>query len=158
MRRPAEEHVLRHGELGRGDRVLRHERDEARERAPAERADVSAVDRRLAVEGEQAAECTQDARLACAVRADEHHPLVGGDLERHAAHGYGAVEPDREVAELDHRIVRAERRTTAKNGAPKNAVTTPIGSSAGETMVRASTSARTRKPAPTTSDSGTTAR
>ena len=39
------------------------------------------------------------------------------------------------------------RRTTAKNGAPKNAVTTPIGSSPGESAVRAITSANTRKPA-----------
>ena len=36
---------------------------------------------------------------------------------------------------------RLVRSTTAKNGAPKNAVTTPIGSSAGDITVRAITSA-----------------
>ena len=41
--------------------------------------------------------------------------------------------------------------TIAKNGAPQKAVTTPIGSSGGETTVRATTSARTRKPPPKSS-------
>ena len=50
------------------------------------------------------------------------------------------------------------RSRIAKNGAPKNAVTTPIGSSAGDISVRASTSASTRKPPPKSSDSGSTIR
>src|SRR5205823_3539283 len=66
---------------------------------------------------------------------------------------------DTVAAERDGEIVKSEgrharlllvRSTTAKNGAPKKAVTTPIGSSAGDITVRASTSAKTRKPAPTT--------
>jgi len=54
----------------------------------------------------------------------------------------------------DEAILREVLSTTAKNGAPKNAVTTPIGSSAGDSAVRAITSARTRKPAPKSTDSG----
>jgi hypothetical protein len=158
MRRPPEEDVLRDGQLGGSHRALRDERHQPRELAAAERADVATVDGRGALERQEAAERAQDARLPRAVRPDEHHPLVRLDLEREAAHRFRAPEADGEVAQLDHRIVLAERSTTAKNGAPQNAVTTPIGSSAGDTIVRASTSASTRNPAPTTSDSGTTAR
>ena len=46
----------------------------------------------------------------------------------------------------------------AKNGAPKNAVTTPIGISAGEAIVRANRSARIRNVAPNTIDRGRTTR
>ena len=61
--------------------------------------------------------------------------------------------------ERDHdAILREVRSTTAKNGAPKNAVTTPIGSSAGESAVRAITSASTRNPAPTSTESGSSSR
>ena len=45
-----------------------------------------------------------------------------------------------------------------KNGAPKNAVTTPSGISAGASAVRATTSASTRKPAPQITESGSSAR
>ena len=71
---------------------------------------------------------------------------------------------DATTAELDADALEGERAhvklllvrsTTAKNGAPKNAVTTPIGTSAGAISVRARTSARTRKPAPTRIESGT---
>ena len=158
VRGPAEQHVLGDRELRRRGGVLRNERDEPGELAATERPNVPSVDTRGAVERQEAAERAQHARLARPVRPDEHDPLVVRDLEREVADSLGATEPHGEIAELDHRIVLAERRTTAKNGAPKKAVTTPIGNSAGETMVRASTSASTRKPAPTTNDSGTTAR
>ena len=48
--------------------------------------------------------------------------------------------------------------TNKKKGAPKNAVTTPIGSSAGDCRVRAKRSVRMRKDAPMKNDSGTTRR
>ena len=60
------------------------------------------------------------------------------------------AEPDRHARRREiafTRGLRLVRRTIAKNGAPKNAVTTPIGSSAGDSTVRAMTSAKTRKPA-----------
>src|SRR5205807_8008650 len=158
VRRAPEEHVLADGQLRRRLRVLRDERDHPCELPPAEPAHVAAVEPRVAGERKQPAERAEHARLPGAVRADQHHPLLGGDVEREVAHRLGAVEADAEISELDHRIDLAVRRTTAKNGAPKNAVTTPIGSSPGDTTVRARTSASTRNPAPTTSDRGTTAR
>ena len=158
MRRAPEEHVLADGQLRRRLRVLRDERDHPCELAPPECANLAAVDQRVAGERQQPAERAEHTRLPGAVRADQHHPLLGGDVEREIAHCLGAVETDAEIAELDHLIDLAVRRTTAKNGAPKNAVTTPIGNSPGDTTVRARTSASTRNPAPTTSDSGTTAR
>ena len=71
-----------------------------------------------------------------------------------------AVERDRDVLRPEHHgpTVLVVRRTTAKKGAPRNAVTTPIGSCAGATTVRATRSMRTRKPAPNASESGRTTR
>ena len=66
---------------------------------------------------------------------------------------------DRDAGDADHGpTVRVVRSTSAKNGAPTNAVTTPIGSSAGASAVRATTSASTRNAAPTAIDSGTITR
>src|SRR5207248_11393953 len=114
----------------------------------AERAHMVAVEQELALVRDEAAQRAQHARLAGAVRADQHHPGSGLDGERHVADGVHPLELHREVVELDHRIDLEVRRTTAKNGAPKNAVTTPIGSSEGDSTVRATTSVRTRKPPP----------
>ena len=50
------------------------------------------------------------------------------------------------------------RSTATKNGAPTNAVTTPMGSSAGAITVRATRSAAPRNAAPPSSDSGSTIR
>ena len=67
----------------------------------------------------------------------------------------------RHAAELDRAHdapALVVRSTSAKNGAPKNAVTIPIGISAGASAVRAITSASTKKPAPPSTDSGSSAR
>ncbi len=56
------------------------------------------------------------------------------------------------------RIAAVERRIQMNTGEPTSAVTTPMGSSPGDTAVRARVSARTRKPAPISSDSGSTRR
>ncbi len=50
--------------------------------------------------------------------------------------------------------LRVVRRMKTKNGAPRNAVTTPSGSSAGEMRVRATMSTRTRNAPPASSDIG----
>ena len=67
-----------------------------------------------------------------------------------------AAEPHRDGRRARSRRASpgSRRSTSAKNGAPKNAVTTPIGSSPGEITVRAITSASTRNPAPAISESG----
>jgi len=70
-------------------------------------------------------------------RADPYTDGPGG----HKRPGHGAAR-------------RVVRRTRTKNGAPKNAVTTPIGISAGDMTVRASRSARARNAPPNSSDSG----
>src|SRR4029077_3284703 len=103
---------------------------------------------------------TQERALAGAVRPDHRQPLAARNLGVDAVDDELAAERDRDSAEPQGRHVklRLVRSTTAKKGAPKNAVTTPIGSSAGDMIVRARTSVSTRKPAPTSSDSGTTAR
>src|SRR5581483_1283351 len=129
--------------------------------APAHPPQRRAVEPHLAAEADESGDRAEQRRLARAVRADQRHPLPVLDRERD-------VRDDRPPAELDRdavdgqrahvAILRAVRSTTAKNGAPKNAVTTPIGSSAGESAVRAITSVRTRKPAPTSTDSGSSSR
>ena len=71
-----------------------------------------------------------------------------GDVQKRLAHG--------EIPDLDtaHIIFLLLRRTIAKNGAPKNAVTTPIGSSAGAIIVRPSRSARIKNAAPNATHNG----
>ena len=55
-------------------------------------------------------------------------------------------------------ITVAADQTSKKKGAPKKAVTTPMGNSAGEINVRATRSVSTRKAAPKRRDSGSTVR
>ena len=113
---------------------------------------------------DQPGDRAQQAGLAGAVRPDQRHPIAALDRERHAVHDVAPAEPDGDVAERERCLrhydaIRFEVRSTiAKNGAPKNAVTTPIGSSPGDSAVRAITSASTRKPPPTSTDSGSSSR
>src|SRR5262249_41034259 len=136
VRRPAEQDVFGNCQLARDERALRNERDQARELTPRERANAPPAERDVAGERVQPRERAQDARLPRAVRADEDDPFPVGDRERDVADRVVAVIADGEVAELDHRIDLELRRTTAKNGQPKNAVTTPIGSSDGDSTLR----------------------
>src|SRR5208283_2064150 len=113
--------------------------------------------------------------LAGAVGSDEREPLALLHTRVDAVERPRCAKLHRQPAHLDDRGCRRgqvrvgcrltrdahtptqglRRRTIAKNGAPKNAVTTPSGSSAGDSTVRATTSASTRKAAPASSDSGT---
>jgi hypothetical protein len=158
VRRAAEEDVLRDREGGRGLGLLRDEGDETRESAAAEVPHVLFADAHVTLERHQAGESAERGRLPGAVRPDQRRPAAGRGPQREPAHRGDWAEPDPEVARLDHLIDLDERRTTAKNGAPRKAVITPIDSSAGDCTVRARTSARTRKPAPARSDRGMTAR
>src|SRR5262249_47537199 len=132
--------------------------DEPRDGATPEPACVVAADQHLALVGGETGERAQRRRLPRPVRPDQRRPASGLRAEREPAHGRDPPEAPPEIASPDHRPDLEVRRTTAKNGAPRKAVTTPIGSSAGERTVRATTSARTRKPAPASSESGMTAR
>ena len=108
------------------------------------------------VVGDQSRDRAQRGRLPRAVRADQRDPLAALDLVGQRVEDACAAERDGHAVERQrcHAVRLVVRSTTAKNGAPKNAVTTPIGSSAGDITVRAITSAKTRKPAPTITDSG----
>ena len=88
----------------------------------------------IAVELDQAGDRPKQRRLAGAVRPDQRDPLALGDLEVDVVDDDLAAEPHGHAADVDgaHRAPPREvRRTIAKNGAPTNAVTMPIGSSAG---------------------------
>ena len=74
--------------------------------------------------------------------------------QRSRLHDGLAVERDRYLEPTDHSLPRTDRSTSTKNGAPRNAVRTPIGSSPGATRVRAPRSARIRNEAPYKSESG----
>src|SRR5262249_36470118 len=156
-RSPAEQHVFRDRHLGRLERHLRNECDASRQLAAAEGLERHAADLDAASERNQAEDRPEQRRLAGPVRADQRHPFPVLDGGRDSPEDGSAAEVDRDRVEHDHGpTIRLVRSTTAKNGAPKNAVTTPMGSSAGASAVRAITSAKTRKPAPTSRESGST--
>ena len=124
--------------------------------------DGAAVKEHLSAEGEQTGDGAENRRFAGAVGTDQRHPLAALDGRRDAVHDLCVPERHRDVVHgqggVHAPILRAVFSTMAKNGAPKNAVMTPIGSSCGERIVRAMTSASTRKAAPRISESGTSAR
>ncbi len=161
MRRAPEQDVLgdRHPRRRRG--LLRHDRDEPRELAAADLLEGPAVEPDLARERHETRECTKQGRLPRAVRPDERDPLALRDVRVDAIDDRASAQLDRDAAQFERAHAeppRVVRRTSAKNGAPKKAVTTPSGISAGESAVRATTSASTRKPAPTITDNGRRAR
>src|SRR5579859_3481988 len=84
-----------------------------------------------------------------------------GHRAGHAVQDLDPVQVHAELVDRDRAHVRTavvDLRIQTNTGEPTSAVTTPMGSSAGETTVRARVSARTRKPAPDSSDSGSTRR
>ena len=161
MRRPPEQDVLGNGHLRWSHRDLRHERDTFRELPAGETAERYAVELDRPLRADETRNGPQKGRLPGAVGADQRHPLPRFHGRRDVVQHARAAELDAQVLEGQSThgpTIRLVRRTIAKKGAPKNAVTTPIGSSAGDIAVRAITSAKTRKPAPTTIESGRTIR
>ena len=160
VRRPAEDDVLEHGRVRRDDRDLRDDRDPPGDRAPAEPGDLVPLEPDRARVRDEAGDRPQERRLAGAVRADQAQPLPVLDREVDVVDDPRAVERDRDRLRPEHHgpTVLVVRRTNAKKGAPRNAVTTPIGSCPGAITVRATRSMSTRKPAPNASESGRTTR
>jgi hypothetical protein len=154
--RPTEQHVLRNRHRCGHHRRLWNERHELRHRAAAHPVEAASVQAGLPAEPDRAGEDAEQRGLARAVRSEDRHPFAVRHLERDAVDDRLAARGDRDRVERDraHAELLVVRSTSAKNGAPTNAVTTPIGSSAGEMIVRARTSASTRNAAPTTTDSG----
>src|SRR5262249_49098135 len=135
VRRPPEQDVFAHRQPGGHRRRLRHDGDAARDLAAAELRGPLPGDRDLAAMANEPGDRAEERRLPCSVRAEQGDPLAGLDRERRLADDVASAELDADAVEGERRqvaIPRAVRSTIAKNGAPKNAVTTPIGSSAGE--------------------------
>ena len=138
VRRATEQDVVGDGREVRHDGRLRHQRDAARELAAIEPRDVVAEHRDAPARAQEARDGEQRRALAGAVRPDQGEPRAALDAQREVVHDLDPAAPDADVLELDgahdpgraHAIPRAERRTMAKKGAPRNAVMTPIGSSA----------------------------
>src|SRR5690606_45291 len=99
--------------------------------------------------------------LARAVRPDHGQPLTGGHGQRDPVEYQPVPVPGADVAQFDdrahHSFSALRRSTMMKNGAPANAVTTPMGSSPGM-AVRAIWSATIRNEAPPSTDNGTITR
>ena len=153
VRRAAEEHVLAHRHPGRRRGLLRDDGEQPRELRPYAAPAVSRPSSSIEPEnGDEARDRPQQRRLPRAVRPDERDPLALRDVEIDVVARPAARRAPRSPAgarsHVMPRVVLVERSTSAKNGAPRNAVTTPSGISAGESAVRAITSARTRNPAP----------
>src|SRR5688500_11347448 len=145
----------------REDGGLRHIRDALRGLPPRQRGDLSSQNSYRPAVVHEACDGTKRARLPRPVRADQPHPLARLDRDVERVDDPIPVEVDRESVQDDRvhgATVLVIRRTTAKKGAPKNAVKTPIGSSAGATTVRARRSASTRNAAPKASERGSTMR
>jgi hypothetical protein len=160
IRGAAEEDVVPDPHPGRQKRRLGHEREPPRRLSPRQPSRLVAVEPDRARVRHEPGDRAQQRALPGTVRPDQRHPFARGDLGVDPVEDPRPAEVDRERVEDDgrHRNVLLVRRTTAKNGAPKNAVTTPIGSSPGEITVRAITSQRTRNAAPRISESGSTMR
>ena len=161
MRRPSQHRVVAHGHARRHERLLVYEGNPARDRLGGHRRHRFTADLDSPSMGDQAGNRAQHRGLACAVGTDQRQPFAGRHGEREFAHHLMTVIRHRHSLELQRNhgsTVRAERMTTMKNGAPRNAVTTPMGISAGEATVRARASASTRNAAPSSSESGTTTR
>jgi hypothetical protein len=164
----AEQHVVGHLHARRDHRVLGDHGDAACALAVAYASRVGTDHLDVATGGHAAGQGPQQGRLAGAVGADHRHPLAGVDVEVEPVQDHGVpighgcaagAQGGRSGRRGGGHVSRLDvRSTTAKNGAPKNAVTTPIGSSAGAISVRASRSANTRKAAPPRIDSGMTMR
>src|SRR5262249_10213505 len=156
VRRPAEQDVFAHADVAGDQRHLGNERKRACELPAGQCGRVVTEDRHRAFVADQAGDRAERRRLAGAVRTDQRDPLARFDRRREAVDDAGPTERHGERIERERAqaCLRLVRKTTAKKGAPKKAVTTPIGSSAGDITVRAITSANTRKPAPTITESG----
>jgi hypothetical protein len=125
----------------------------------AQRGDILPAHSHGALEAGDPGERADQRRLAGAVGADHGHPLAGGHVEREVVEHGPPAQRHRQVPAGDRggRHVGTSRRvrsTRAKNGAPTSAVTTPIGTSAGDRAVRARTSATVRKAPPSSRDTG----
>ena len=159
VRRPAEQHVLEPGHVVGDDRRLRDVGDELGPPTARAQRQRRAVDDDVTGALGDADDRPQQRGLAGAVGPDEAEPLAGvHDVAERCQRPSLAV-VDGEVAQLERAHERPlVRSTRIRNGAPRNAVTTPIGVSAGFSITRPGMSATMRNVAPNSNDSGSTRR
>ena len=167
VRRAAERDDLGDPEAGGVLHVLLGEGDDPRAFASAQRGEVAVAEaRRPGIRSLDAGDEVQERALAGAVRAEERadgraghgavdvvddEPASAGEAHPVGVEGAGAVR-------VGHVSLRSRSMSTANTGPPTSAVTMPTGSSRGSNSVRAAVSAHTRKIAPASADSGSSAR
>ena len=136
VRRAAEQHVSRDGHLrGHRRRCGTSATRRARSGAPSARRRAR---RARSTRVRDSRRWPAERRLAGAVRPDQRQPLPGATVERRRPWRTAVAPSGPDAVERERGSRRARRaRSTMKNGAPKNAVTTPIGVSAGVWTVRA---------------------
>src|SRR5690606_21160749 len=142
----------------RQDRALRQDRADPGELAAIPALEGATADAKLAgADGEVAGEGAKERGLASAVGADDGDELSGLDAHIDPANDVATAGRDEEIARLDHAMSPffcPRRRSQRKKGAPSAAVRTPMGSSAGATTVRLTTSAETMTIAPSSAAAG----
>ena len=155
-----EQHVVLDVHVRRDERVLRDEGDVSRAPTRGRSRDLLLIDGNGAGVGDEPRGRSQHRRLARAVRTDDAHPFARVQDVVERLHCDVLAIQHTEITESEHRH-RADslvRRSNKKNGAPKNAVTTPIGVSAGSDNTRLGMSASTRNAPPSNKLSGNTLR
>src|SRR5439155_1458539 len=151
---------LPHGEREEGLEYLRDDCDPSCDLAPRERPEVAAVEADITGPlDEESRQRAQQRRLPGSVRADQAHDLARADADVAVVEHFAVAVSgdDRACRERGHTSIRRRWRSRRprKNGPPTSPVTTPTGSSAGESTVRAPMSARTSVTAPRRKLAGT---
>src|SRR6185503_4826829 len=105
-------------------------------------------------QGQEPGERPQERRLACAVRPDQCGDFAAMNGEVDAAEDSTPAVRKRNAFCLQYTSHDCLHNSQRKNGPPSMVVTTPTGSSAGRTSVRAPRSAKTKSAAPPKADAG----
>ena len=160
VRVASKQHVIAHEHVGWNDWRLRNIGNVACSPTRRSCRDFVLIDSDRAAIGHQPSCGTQHRRLAGTVGANEAKPLARIQDVIEVDNSIDAVVTDTKIAKAKraHCDVCRVRRSRRKNGAPKNAVTTPIGVSAGLASTRLGMSAATRNAAPNKTLNGNTLR
>ena len=107
--------------------------------------------------GKLAAQRAQQATLAGTIGAEHTQYLARAQLQADIAQHFAATALEVEPFDVEHQL-RTFTSRNRKNGAPMNAVTMPIGSSAGARARRAIRSANSNNVPPASSEAGSSTR
>ncbi|MNC69651.1 hypothetical protein D3C75_1203700 [compost metagenome] len=99
----------------------------------------------------------QQAALACTIRPEHAHDLARVQLQVEVLQYFIPTTTQVQALDLQHQL-RPLISRTRKNGAPINAVTIPIGNSAGANANRATRSASSISTPPANNEAGNTTR